>query len=53
MHHVAASTEEICDREDSSRLPLSDAFGTTIKGAILSASAHFKVKFNLQNRAQD
>ena len=34
MHHVAAftsaSTEEICDREDSSRLPLSDAFGTIV-----------------------
>ena len=47
------STEEISDREDSSRLSLNDAFGTTIKGTILSASAHFKVKFNLRNRAQD
>ena len=45
-----ASTVEINDQEDSSRLPLNDAFGTTIKGTILSASTHFKVKFNLQNQ---
>ena len=40
---MAASTEEICDRDDSPQLPLSDTSDNTIQGTILSASTQLEV----------